>query len=63
MLAVPVEDAVRHAKIRRGCNGKEVRLVFHFELVGDPSARPAQSVSFSGPNEFWITSVPPMFTP
>jgi hypothetical protein len=60
MLAVPVEEAIHHCQVSRKAAPANRSLVFHFESVGGPLSRPAQSVSFGGPNEFWITAVQPM---
>jgi hypothetical protein len=63
IISQPVEDAVRRARFRQGCTGKQVTLILHFELIDDPRTRPIQSVSFGGGNEFWISSVIPSFQP
>lgn len=63
MLQVTVEKAIHGATFRQGCAGKQVRLIFHFELIDDPRTRPTQSVSFGSGNEFWISVVPPSWQP
>ncbi len=59
ILAPAVEKAIRASAFRTYCAGKSVRLVFDFVLGEelDPDKLP-QRVSFSYPNQFWI-SVPP----
>jgi hypothetical protein len=58
LLTPSVEDAVQKATFRSDCGGKTVRLIFIFEITGQPSAEPKEIVTFGFPNKFWITSEP-----
>jgi hypothetical protein len=56
LLVSPVENAVRQSVFHSNCSGKTVTVVFRFWLIGNLSDHPNQSVSFTAPNIFWITS-------
>jgi hypothetical protein len=58
LLAPSVKEAIRQAMFRSNCGGRTVVLIFHFNIRGEPSDYPKQSVSFGFPNHFWIVSEP-----
>jgi hypothetical protein len=58
VLTPSVEAAIRNATFRSACGGTLVRLIFSFEIAGQPSAEPQQIVTFEFPNKFRITSQP-----
>jgi hypothetical protein len=55
LLTPAVERSIRGSTFRKTCDGKSVRLVFHFGFDSDPYKR----VSFGYPNQFWISVIPP----
>ena len=57
-LTPSVEAAVRNAKFNSDCGGRVVRLKFVFELAGQRSVDPKETVTFEAPNRFRITSEP-----
>jgi hypothetical protein len=54
LLREAVEGAVRASVFRKTCDGKSVRMIFHFVLDED-SPPVGQRVSFGYPNQFWIS--------
>ena len=54
LLREAVERAVRASVFRKTCDGKSVRMIFHFVLDED-SPPVGQRVSFGYPNQFWIS--------
>ena len=63
-IIVPlVEAAIRTATFRTDCDGKNVTLVFRFELRGPAVEPPKTSVEFGSPNQFWIVASAPTAAP
>ena len=55
LLAPYTKDAIHRSRFRSDCGGKTLKLIFHFDFDADP----LKAVSFSYPNQFWITVPPP----
>jgi len=58
LLIAPVEKAIRAARIKPDCAGKEVWVVFRYELHGEPVHDPKVTSRTDGPNIMWIESEP-----
>ena len=59
-----VEEAVRSSTFNRQCVGKAITLIFSFELGNDiPVEGSKQTISFSYPNRFTITSAAVLVNP
>jgi hypothetical protein len=55
-LAGPAERAVRAAKIKSDCAGKDVLVVFRYELHGDVTPNPQTTSKMDPPYVVWIES-------
>jgi hypothetical protein len=58
MLTPPVEKAIRAAKIKPECAGKDVSVVFRYQLHGEATANPKVTSKTEAPNLMWIESQP-----
>jgi len=56
LLLPAAEKAVRAAKIKADCAGKTVRVVFRYELHGDPTPNPETTSRMDPPYVVWIDS-------
>jgi len=61
MLTPPVEKAIRAAKIKSECAGKEVPVVFRYELHGEATQTPKVTSRTEG-NIIYIESQPALTT-
>ena len=55
-LVAPAEKAVRAAKIKPECAGKDVLVVFRYELHGDVTPNPQTTSKMDPPYVVWIDS-------
>jgi len=58
LLTPPVEKAIRASKIKSTCAGKEVAIVYRYQLYGEPTAAPKPTNRKENPNIVWIESQP-----
>lgn len=58
LLVPPVEKAVHAATIKPECSGKKIRVVFRYDLHGEPVADPKVTTRTDGPNIMYIESQP-----
>jgi hypothetical protein len=63
ILREAVEQSLRTSVYSPNCKNRQVRVMFHFVIFGDPAERPRTRVSFSPPNLFTISTEPAMPTP
>jgi hypothetical protein len=63
LLAPPVEKTIRAAKIKPECYGKNVSVVFRYQLHGEPVANPKVTSRTDPPNLLWIESQPASANP
>lgn len=58
LLVPPVEKAVQASKFKADCAGKEVAVVYRYELHGEPVASPKVTNRMEKPNIMFIESQP-----
>jgi len=58
LLTPPVEKAIRAAKIKSGCAGKKVSVVFRYQLHGEATPNPKVTSKTEAPNIMNIESQP-----
>ncbi len=58
LLTPPVERAIRAARIKPGCAGKKVSVVFRYQLHGESTANPQVTSRIDQPNIIYIESQP-----
>lgn len=58
LLPPPVEKAIRSSKIKPGCWGKKVSVVFRYQLHGEATANPKVTSRTEGSNIMYIESQP-----
>jgi len=58
LLTPPVEKAIRAARIKPGCAGKKVSVVFRYQLHGEATANPKVTSRTDPPNIMYIESQP-----
>lgn len=58
LLTPPVEKAIRAAKIKSGCAGKKVSVVFRYQLHGEATPNPKGTSKTEAPNIMNIESQP-----
>lgn len=58
LLPPAVEKAIRAAKIKPECAGKNVSVVFRYQLYGEPVSNPKVTSKPDAPNILWIESQP-----
>jgi hypothetical protein len=57
LLEYEVREVLRRAIFRSNCGGKAIKVVFRFEINGEPSSYNTR-VAFGYPNQFWVTTRP-----
>lgn len=63
LLKDTVAESLRLSTYSDRCDGKVIRLIFEFRIVGGPVASPRIVVWFHPPNKFSITTEPALPMP
>jgi hypothetical protein len=53
-----ITQALKLSRFSAGCSGKTLRLVFSFDIEGEPTDQPGVWYSFSSPNRFTLHTHP-----